>query len=226
MAQASLLRRAFNSLSRLGLKRSAQTLLSMAEDQWFDHRYRTDTTKRVAQAGLRVLSPDNQSEARPYFPTRARAVRYAIRRAGVPTDKGFVDVGSGKGKVMLVAATMGFQKIKGIEFAPELHRIACDNMARLAPSLPTGAAIQPICADATQYELANEDCVFFMFNPFGGHVMAGFCHQVLASLTRCPRKIWIIYADPAAQSVIESALPVRETQRFTYGGYLFVVLNN
>lgn len=226
MAHASLARRAINSVTRLGVRRSAQTLLSMVEDHWFDQLYRTDTTTRVAQAQLRVLRPQHQAEARPYFPTRARAVRYALKHAGVPADTGFVDVGSGKGKVMLVAALMGFHQVKGIEFAPELDQIARANFKRLAHALPTECALQPICADATEHPIDKTDCVFFMFNPFGGEVMAGFCRQVLASLQRDPRKIWIIYADPAAQSVVEAVLPVRETQQFAYGGYVFSVLTN
>src|ERR1700760_2411871 len=44
----------------------------------------------------------------------------------------FVDIGSGKGRALLLATDYPFRKIVGIELSPELDRIARANVARFA----------------------------------------------------------------------------------------------
>ena len=43
----------------------------------------------------------------------------------------FVDYGSGKGRVLMLAADYPFKRIVGVEFSPPLDRIARENIATL-----------------------------------------------------------------------------------------------
>ena len=56
--------------------------------------------------------------------------------------------------------------------------------------------------------------------------MRGFCEQLGRSLHEHPRRIWVIYADPAYLPVMLQYLPVHEKSRSKYGGYEFVYLEN
>lgn len=218
--------RAYNSITRLGVKRTLQTVLSVAEDTLFDWRLGTDTTTRVPQAKLKVIAPNNQAQARPYFMTRARALRRAFEHAHIPLDQRFLDIGCGKGKALITAILFGYKDVLGIEFAPDLVKAAQANLGLIASHLPPDAKADVICADATSYEFEAKDAVFFLFNPFGTDVMRGFCQQVAKSLKTDPRPIWLIYADADCIDVVLEELPVKETSRLAYGGFEFVFLGN
>jgi SAM-dependent methyltransferase len=221
-----LTNRAFNSLRRLGFRRSLQTAASMVEDQLFDLRFGTDTNARVLQSGLQTTHPEHQAFAAPYFVTRARALRHIFRASGVPLNRGLVDVGSGKGKVLIVAARYGFTRVTGIEFAPALNAAAQNNLRRISHLLPAGAQVSSHCADATVFPYDPRDSVFFLFNPFRGVVMERFCARLAASLAESPRPLWMIYADPSCAALAQSALQLAPQHRSTYGGFEFVVLAN
>lgn len=220
-----LMQRAYASLTRRGPRRSLETLLSMAEDALFDLRLGTDTTAIIEQSALGVLSPEHQAQAKPYVMTRARALRRAFEHSKAPRDKNFIDVGSGKGKVVITAALAGFKQVIGIEFAPELVAIAQSNLTKVKQQRPAMADAKMICADATRYPYGPDDCVFFLYNPFAGDVMRSFCEQLARSLVTHPRKLWIIYADPAFIDVMRSILPLKESSRLTYGGFEIVFLD-
>ena len=44
----------------------------------------------------------------------------------------FIDLGSGKGRALLLASDYPFREIIGVELSPELDRVARDNIARYA----------------------------------------------------------------------------------------------
>lgn len=220
----SLFRRIWVSATRLGPRRSVQTLLSMADDALFDWRLGTDTTAAVPQSRLQVLSPDKQADAKPYVMTRARALRHAFKRCPAPRNLRFNDIGCGKGKVVITAALEGFRDVRGLDFAPELIEVAERNLARIRGRLPSGSQVEVACADVTQADFGPADCVFFLYNPFAADVMRGFSEHLARSLLQHPRKIWVIYADPAFLSTMLAHLPVHETGRSAYGGFTFVQL--
>ena len=220
----SLLRRMWMSATRLGPRRSAQTLLSMAEDALFDLRLGTDTTAAVPQSRLQLVSPDKHADAKPYVMTRARALRHAFERCPAPRNLRFNDIGCGKGKVVITAALEGFSDVRGLDFAPELVEAAERNLALVRERLSAGSQVCVECADVTQAEFGPRDSVFFLYNPFAADVMRGFSEHLARSLPQHPRKIWVIYADPAFLSTMLAHLPVHETGRCTYGGFTFVQL--
>ena len=65
----------------------------------------------------------------------------------------FVDVGSGVGRLVLAAATLWperFSRCAGVEFAAELHRLACDADGRVSELLSDASSRQFICGDAAE----------------------------------------------------------------------------
>jgi SAM-dependent methyltransferase len=219
-------KRATESAAQLGVRRSFETLLSMVDDAVFDFRLATDTRTAVPQEKLRVISPENQSAAHPYVMTRARALRHAFKTSTAPRDLRFNDIGCGKGKVLIVAALCGFKEVRGLDFAPDLISIAEKNLEVFKNRLPKDARVTVECADVTQVDYGPKDCVFFLYNPFYADVMRGFCERLSRSLDDHPRRIWLIYADPAQLHVMLEFLPVQVRNRSAYGGFEFVYLEN
>jgi hypothetical protein len=220
----TLTQRAVISLRDLGPRRSLETVFNHWSDVLFDAAHGTDTYKRVLQSELRVDSV-NQSEAAPYFPTRGRAFRKAMASFDIPKDGTLVDLGSGKGKILLLAAQCGFQRVRGVEFSADLARIADANVQRMRGKL--GAAdVQTICADVTTHQFASDENVFFMFAPFGPTVMRQTMSNLRDSLEKDPRRIWIIYTLPRLLDLVTTQLPVQRKATYVYGGHEFALLTN
>ena len=116
-----------------------------------------------------------------------------FRKLSVPNS--IVDLGCGKGRVMVVAAHLGFKKITGIDFARELCEEAICNMKRTKDSMP-GIDWNVIHANVLDYTILPDDAVFFMFNPFVGHTLHLFLDRLEESCKLFPRKTWFLYASP------------------------------
>jgi hypothetical protein len=103
----------------------------------------------------------------------------------------FIDFGSGKGRVLLMAAEYPFQKIVGVEFARELYAIAGLNLLRRPDP-----RIDLIHGDVTHYDPPASPLVVFLFNPFGAPVVADAARALLDSWRSHRRPISVIYVNP------------------------------
>src|SRR5947209_16251716 len=63
----------------------------------------------------------------------------------------FVDLGSGKGRTLLMASDYSFRRIVGIELLPSLHQIALENISKYQSESQKCHVLQSICDDATNF---------------------------------------------------------------------------
>lgn len=110
-------------------------------------------------------------------------------------DFTFVDFGSGKGRALLLASEYRFQKIVGVEFSPELHRIAEENIRRLAGPRKSGP-VESVCADFLEFDLPSVASVFFLFDPCDDPVLKKVLCRIQESLERTPRIAYLVYVAP------------------------------
>jgi 2-polyprenyl-3-methyl-5-hydroxy-6-metoxy-1,4-benzoquinol methylase len=135
-----------------------------------------------------------------------------------------VDFGCGKGRIMVVAAYYDFKKITGIDFSQTLCNEAEINIEKIKPFFPS-VDFEIICDDAVNYSIKDEDNVFFFFNPFDEVVMLKVVKNILSSLKKSCRKIYIIYINPLHKEIFLSA-GFEEEYYFKKMEYLeFVVLS-
>lgn len=87
----------------------------------------------------------------------------------------FVDLGSGKGRALLLACDYPFRAITGVEFAAELHDVATHNLARRAD--PRARAL---LGDATTVDLPEGDLVVYLFNPFEEAIVRAVARRLAA----------------------------------------------
>ena len=109
-----------------------------------------------------------------------------------PGEDIFVDFGSGKGRMVLLAAERPFRRIIGVEFSAQLHDVALENLRGALPGLKC-REVELILADATQWKVPDEATILFFFNPFHGEVLAKVFDNIRRSLAEAPRKITIVY---------------------------------
>jgi hypothetical protein len=134
------------------------------------------------------------NDARKYEATTVwqfRDVLVGLRDQGVePSEFSLVDFGSGKGRVLLMAAEAGFRAVIGVEFAAPLVRIAMENLRSYR-----GPGQRPTvyCADATNFPIPMGPVVLFLFNPFKGPVLEGLADNIKRSFNEHPRKMFVVY---------------------------------
>ena len=119
-------------------------------------------------------------------------------------NKNIIDFGSGKGRIMAVAAAYGFKSITGIDFAPLLCKEAERNMEKVRSYFPS-SAFKIICDDAVNYKIDNDTSVFFFFNPFDEIIMLQVVKNILFSLKENVRKIYVVYINPLHKDIFLSA---------------------
>src|SRR5437588_1457605 len=93
-------------------------------------------------------------------------------------DFTFIDLGSGKGRTLLMASDYPFRRIVGVELLPALHRIAQQNLRQYKSESQKCFAFETICADAAAFPFPDDPLVIYLFNPFPESGM----RQVVANL--------------------------------------------
>lgn len=143
-----------------------------------------------------AVKGDNRSEAEIYQGAGyylLETIFIQLRKLHAPYD--IIDVGCGKGRVMVVAAHYGFNKITGIDFAQALCREAENNCSIITNRFPQ-TEWRVIHANAADFKFRKSDRVFFFFNPFKEPVMTQVIKNILQSLNEYPRKIFVVYMNP------------------------------
>jgi SAM-dependent methyltransferase len=114
-----------------------------------------------------------------------------------------VDLGCGKGRVLVVAAHYGFTEITGIDFAFELCREAAVNMEKVNSRFPL-VHWNIINSSVEDYDIMPHDSVFFMFNPFTEEIIRIFLNKLEHSCQQYPRTIYFLYASPQYKELLAS----------------------
>lgn len=104
----------------------------------------------------------------------------------------FVDLGSGKGRVLLLASEYPFARLIGIELLPELHEIAGANLERAAERLQH-RCVDLVCGDARDYLFPDCPLVVFLFNPFPSYVFAEIMRRLDRSVAASPRPVYVVF---------------------------------
>ena len=117
----------------------------------------------------------------------------------------FVDVGSGKGRALLLAAGYPFAEVIGVELSPKLDRIAKSNIARFcggyAPG--SGSPVRSLHADAAEFIWPPGPLVVYMWNAFTGPVMARVLENLRAVLMEQPEEIYLVYVHPELEEMLD-----------------------
>lgn len=164
-----------------------------ALDNGFDRRYGTDTAGRVRRDNLGIVDRSTSDSAGPYLPSPERITRRIVQSLPIDFPSWtFVDFGSGKGRVCLVASTFAFRRVIGIEISQALHDVALRNIARFA-GWQKSAGLEAVCVDARAWEVCDGDVVFHFYHPFGSDILRQVLRNIDASIRRRPRRVLIVY---------------------------------
>jgi SAM-dependent methyltransferase len=125
-------------------------------------------------------------------------------------DFTFVDLGSGKGRTLLMASDYPFRRIIGVELLPSLHQIAQENVRQYKSASQKCFALESICADATAFPLPTDPLVIFLFNPFPESGMRQVVANLDQSLRAHPRPVFVLYHNPLLEHTLTESWRLRK----------------
>lgn len=173
---------------------SKLALFTVVNDIKGEKKYRINTSE-ISDLKKLEITGDNARHADIYMGSNYFLLEKCFEEIKKYNKRSFVDFGSGKGRVLVVAAHYNFTKITGIEFAKELCDIAKDNIANNQSYFPD-TLWRVFHMDAIAYEIEDGDEVFFFYSPFGPNIMRAVIKNILKSIEKTPREIFIIYVFP------------------------------
>jgi SAM-dependent methyltransferase len=151
-----------------------------------------ETTRIVEIHSLNVIG-ENRAHAVHYEPSGS--VGNILRELRIAYEQyGFVDFGSGKGRVLLQAAAFPFRTVEGVEFSIEMHKIAERNIRRYRRAKVRCGSVRSILADAAEFSLPTIPLVLYFHNPFSESVLAPVIFNICRSAAAHPRDVILLWA--------------------------------
>ena len=146
----------------------------------FNQRFNFDIPKSLRLLELGSITSPSWTHGFAYSGTSERAFNQMMNSLSIQYDKFiFIDLGSGKGKVLLMAANWPFSKIIGIEYSRALHKIAVLNIEAYKKIKGSQLDIELICDDAVAFQWPPYPSVVYMYNPFDSTIMKQIANNIL-----------------------------------------------
>ena len=169
----------------------------------FDDAYRVDTSHPVAIKEDGMVGPGyiDNSDIYPNSIGFQNATLHEINEInnflreepGIGSYK-FIDVGSGKGRVILynMSQKAPYGSYMGIEIDQRLHHVAELNM--MSTNIELNKEIVLVNQDILDYSIPYEPCVYFLFHPFSSEVYNKFIEKNIKIINQT--NSYIVFVSP------------------------------
>ena len=117
----------------------------------------------------------------------------------------FVDLGAGMGRALLLASTLKFKSVIGVELHPHLASIAGTNARLWRAAGRERSILRIVEADAVEFPLPPGPVVVFLFNPFGATVMRRLLKSWKKTASQLPGHIDLLYVNNEQEHVLEAS---------------------
>lgn len=179
-------------------------------DTDYDFDYNVDTT--WATVSLRTRLRELISGAQ--YQASEPGLFHEILRALPISPQGFtfIDLGSGKGRTLLMASDYAFQRVIGVELLGELHQIAQRNITSYRSEQQQCFDIEAKCIDAREFQFPDQRLVVYLFNPFPEYVLATVLENLRTNLLANPREVYVIYHNLIHDDLFRAQAWLHETR--------------
>jgi SAM-dependent methyltransferase len=175
----------------------------------FDQKYGTDTSGYLSPEDL-VKGRANDAFNHGYSAVAPSVFHEACRRwrETLPAVSGrieaysFVDVGAGKGRVVLLASELPFRKVIGVELCEELVGIAQKNVARWSRVAQARAKIRVVQGDAANFQWPRTPLLVYLYNPFACSLVAQMAENIAAAAASGSGLADLIYVNPTCADIL------------------------
>jgi SAM-dependent methyltransferase len=180
----------------LGVTKTLSVCVSMIDDWYvrsFDRKYRVRTSGHVSLAST-SFDPSKLRHATAYGPVNAWAFRSLLSKLKLPHALHFVDLGCGLGRACILAAEYGFERVTGVELAPELCAGARKNLSTCRLPASQTQLINIVQGDVLDYCGQTDDDLFFIYRAFSLEFLRTVLRKLAARADEEKKVITLIYS--------------------------------
>jgi hypothetical protein len=175
-------------------------------DAEYDWEHHVNTTSATVSWRDRLLGVFHS----PYQPTESALFHEMLEGLRQQSrsdfhDFVFIDLGSGKGRTLLMASDYPFRRIVGVELLPALHSAAQQNLNQYRSESQKCFVAESICGDATEFAFPAEPTVLYLFNPFPEPGLGLVIANLEQSLREHPRTVIVLYHNPLLEHVLSES---------------------
>jgi len=163
-------------------------------DRWFDRKFSTDTSSPISHEDLDISDAEAKKSATYYISSPVRFVRYIIDKLEIDyREYDFVDIGCGKGRILMIASDYPFRSISGIELSQALCMTAKKNLQIYRSPKQKCHNVQVHHMNATELPKSIENTVFYLYHPFEVQILTSVLNNVKSAFHNTDKMVWIIY---------------------------------
>ncbi len=125
------------------------------------------------------------------------------------SDYTLVDIGCGKGRVLMLASQYEFREITGVELNPRLAHLAQKNLRKWMTRMGQSARIHIIEGDALELPLPGGPVALFYFNSFERELTGKWLSHLAGLATHRTAPLDLIYIHPEFDAQVRQAPGLR-----------------
>src|SRR5271166_2131275 len=181
-------------------------------DADYDWDHRVNTTSAAVGWRDRLLGVFH-SPYQPTDPALFHEMLNALKAAAALDFREFtfLDLGSGKGRTLLMASDYPFRRILGVELLAALDAIARENIRGYQRESQRCFALESVRADATTFQLPDGPLIVYLFNPFPEPGLRRLVANVGRSVRASPRPLYVLYHNPVLEHVLSESVWLEKT---------------
>ena len=188
-------------------------------DVEYDWDHRVDTTSATVGWRDRLLGVFHS----PYQPTEPALFHEMLAALNIAfEDFTFIDLGSGKGRTLLMASDYPFRRIIGVELLPALNRVAQDNLQKYKSETQKCFQVESSAPMRANSHSPPNPLVLYLSNPLPQAGLAQVMENLERSLEEHPRRVRVLYHNP----IHEDVLSARRWLKRTAGTHQFSLYEN
>ena len=176
-------------LNDKGILRKIKNAVTNMGNNILDGILHVNTTK-----GMLLAEHDNKVNYM-YEPFPYIKMRRLFKNYSFSGNEGFVDIGCGKGRVLVGAALSGCKNVYGVDISPKLLEFAEKNMSECKKKI-AGLNYKLLCIDARDYVFSHDINNVFFYNPFSYRIFLQVIKSLKKSIEESPREVTIFLAGP------------------------------
>lgn len=186
--------------------------LNNLEAWYYDRRRRVETRGKATMSEMGVSGP-LADHGTGFQSVNEGHLRRVFDEMAFPLESGFVDIGSGKGKPLIIAAEYGFHPVVGVELVESLCAVARANIERLG----LAEKVRVECTNGVDYSFGRERVVF-LNNPFDAEFLSTMVRRLTEAMAGSDRPAWVLYGNPTWRHVFEDHPNWAERRYFSFRG--------
>ena len=216
LTASSASKRLLNLLEHYGIGETVAVCVAMIDDQHlktFDRKYNVRTSGHV-ELSETSFDASKLDKATSYGPVNAWGLRKLLQTLDLPKSSAFVDLGSGLGRACIIAAEYGFAKVTGVELAPELCKVARENVANCQVPAARELPIEIIEGDVFDYCDHSDDDIYFMYRAFSLKFLEDVLAKLVERAVSRKKSFTVIYTERLAWPPSESVTMISSNRAF------------